>query len=201
MTPKAEAMRLGPSFGRSPPNVSGRFNPVQEISSVVLSAFGKARGDRRKRHPLPPLKSDRAFIGQLNPENPNFSIKSMAFGAARGTRTPDPVITNDVLYRLSYCGSARDARQLSACLRVIAAAHKSLCATVEGHSMTPCRGSQPVRLFRSAIDDLVWAKKQGHGCGPVDGSLLQSSVGARSVQTPDLDDGLAPAGRLRVEDT
>src|SRR3954454_15257600 len=26
------------------------------------------------------------------------------FGAARGIRTPDPVITNDVLYRLSYCG-------------------------------------------------------------------------------------------------
>ena len=26
------------------------------------------------------------------------------YGAARGIRTPDPVITNDVLYRLSYCG-------------------------------------------------------------------------------------------------
>ena len=26
-------------------------------------------------------------------------------GAARGIRTPDPVITNDVLYRLSYCGA------------------------------------------------------------------------------------------------
>src|SRR5215217_4192636 len=25
-------------------------------------------------------------------------------GAARGIRTPDPIITNDVLYRLSYCG-------------------------------------------------------------------------------------------------
>jgi hypothetical protein len=28
-------------------------------------------------------------------------------GAARGIRTPDPIITNDVLYRLSYCGHAR----------------------------------------------------------------------------------------------
>jgi hypothetical protein len=28
-------------------------------------------------------------------------------GAARGIRTPDPVITNDVLYQLSYCGLAR----------------------------------------------------------------------------------------------
>ena len=26
-------------------------------------------------------------------------------GAARGIRTPDPVITNDVLYQLSYCGN------------------------------------------------------------------------------------------------
>jgi hypothetical protein len=28
-------------------------------------------------------------------------------GAARGIRTPDPVITNDVLYQLSYCGNPR----------------------------------------------------------------------------------------------
>src|ERR1700760_122108 len=30
--------------------------------------------------------------------------RSLSAGAARGTRTPDPVITNDVLYQLSYCG-------------------------------------------------------------------------------------------------
>jgi hypothetical protein len=28
----------------------------------------------------------------------------LSTGAARGIRTPDPVITNDVLYQLSYCG-------------------------------------------------------------------------------------------------
>src|SRR5271165_5828922 len=28
-------------------------------------------------------------------------------GAARGIRTPDPIITNDVLYQLSYCGAER----------------------------------------------------------------------------------------------
>jgi hypothetical protein len=27
-----------------------------------------------------------------------------SFGAAREIRTPDPIITNDVLYQLSYCG-------------------------------------------------------------------------------------------------
>ena len=30
--------------------------------------------------------------------------QALSAGAARGIRTPDPVITNDVLYRLSYCG-------------------------------------------------------------------------------------------------
>ena len=30
-----------------------------------------------------------------------FGLKS---GAAEGTRTPDPIITNDVLYQLSYSG-------------------------------------------------------------------------------------------------
>ena len=33
-------------------------------------------------------------------------------GAARGTRTPDPVITNDVLYQLSYCGRPCNSRAL-----------------------------------------------------------------------------------------
>jgi hypothetical protein len=28
----------------------------------------------------------------------------MDSGAAREIRTPDPIITNDVLYQLSYCG-------------------------------------------------------------------------------------------------
>ena len=31
----------------------------------------------------------------------------MRCGAAEGTRTPDPIITNDVLYQLSYCGVPR----------------------------------------------------------------------------------------------
>jgi hypothetical protein len=36
---------------------------------------------------------------EFEPQDPD-----QKFGAARGIRTPDPVITNDVLYRLSYCG-------------------------------------------------------------------------------------------------
>ena len=34
-------------------------------------------------------------------------------GAAEGTRTPDPIITNDVLYQLSYCGHRQSVRTLA----------------------------------------------------------------------------------------
>src|SRR5215475_10455205 len=34
-------------------------------------------------------------------------------GAARGIRTPDPIITNDVLYQLSYCGISQAARDIA----------------------------------------------------------------------------------------
>ena len=35
-------------------------------------------------------------------------------GAARGIRTPDPLITNEVLYQLSYCGDRASAREAEA---------------------------------------------------------------------------------------
>ena len=37
-------------------------------------------------------------------------ISGPKFGAAREIRTPDPIITNDVLYQLSYCGPADQRR-------------------------------------------------------------------------------------------
>src|SRR5437016_14241239 len=40
-------------------------------------------------------------------------------GAARGIRTPDPVITNDVLYQLSYCGEPCRARAMPAPIRAL----------------------------------------------------------------------------------
>ena len=36
--------------------------------------------------------------------HPCLRVGQQNAGAARGIRTPDPIITNDVLYRLSYCG-------------------------------------------------------------------------------------------------
>ena len=42
-------------------------------------------------------------------------------GAAEGTRTPDPRITNAMLYQLSYCGAVA---KLKDCLRFSALARK-----------------------------------------------------------------------------
>ena len=51
----------------------------------------RPRTEARRRHwPLMQPAAMPVFAGE--------------YGAARGIRTPDPVITNDVLYRLSYCG-------------------------------------------------------------------------------------------------
>ena len=33
-----------------------------------------------------------------------YQVSVWESGAAEGTRTPDPIITNDVLYQLSYSG-------------------------------------------------------------------------------------------------
>src|SRR5579872_7399608 len=44
----------------------------------------------------------------------NLRNQTAKTGAARGTRTPDPVITNDVLYQLSYCGEPKLRFRLSA---------------------------------------------------------------------------------------
>jgi hypothetical protein len=45
----------------------------------------------------------------------------LSAGAARGIRTPDPIITNDVLYRLSYCGINDLAGKAPLCVRTVSA--------------------------------------------------------------------------------
>src|SRR3984893_7042678 len=49
-------------------------------------------------------------------EDPAKRVSAKQDGAARGIRTPDPVITNDVLYQLSYCGGPC-CSQARACVR------------------------------------------------------------------------------------
>ena len=53
-------------------------------------------------------------------EDLNFELSA---GAARGIRTPDPIITNDVLYRLSYCGINDLGRNRTHCARTVSANH------------------------------------------------------------------------------
>jgi len=55
----------------------------------------------------PPDSNETASEKKISRALPARESKPRTFskiGAARGTRTPDPIITNDVLYRLSYCG-------------------------------------------------------------------------------------------------
>ena len=40
----------------------------------------------------------------MNNGNPGFAGTSYVVEADAGTRTPDPIITSDVLYQLSYVG-------------------------------------------------------------------------------------------------
>ncbi len=47
--------------------------------------------------------------GSIGPAIPANTLKDLwpeGSGAAEGTRTPDPIITNDVLYQLSYSGTS-----------------------------------------------------------------------------------------------
>src|SRR5829696_3358460 len=50
---------------------------------------------------LPQLGKPKSFRGGLRV---SIYMRDKIVGAARGIRTPDPLITNEVLYQLSYCG-------------------------------------------------------------------------------------------------
>jgi hypothetical protein len=104
-----------PGYIRSKPPFRPKLNAFIGVIDAMLAAdrdrpkkqrhtskriFERLRDELQKAQ----HESDRVFLGQLNPKNGNFQIRSTYRGAARGTRTPDPIITNDVLYQLSYCG-------------------------------------------------------------------------------------------------
>ena len=73
-----------------------------------------------------------------------FGLKS---GAAEGIRTPDPIITNDVLYQLSYSGTFRQGRAALPC------SDGAVSSTARGPypaPFSPIRGVLPIlfpRLF------------------------------------------------------
>jgi hypothetical protein len=88
--------------------VSCRENAVSCSLSAVIAPLHAGHRVRRGllAQTQPSLqyriaRSSRAKAGGRATRSPKAK-----HGAARGTRTPDPVITNDVLYQLSYCGGA-----------------------------------------------------------------------------------------------
>ena len=67
----------------------GRLRQLREVHCT-----GKGQGGCRRTAELAfPFKVLGKFTGHR-----------VCYGAAEGTRTPDPIITNDVLYHLSYSG-------------------------------------------------------------------------------------------------
>ena len=75
-------------------------------------------------------------------------------GAAEGTRTPDPIITNDVLYQLSYSGTflvwpCYDRGNVKS-----TPAGRTLCQVIGGGEIRlgSCRPVVRVRVFRHGLD-------------------------------------------------
>lgn len=58
------------------------------------------------RHQIAAKKPGIALLADvILPKTKRHDAEILEFtGAAEGTRTPDPIITNDVLYQLSYSG-------------------------------------------------------------------------------------------------
>src|SRR6516164_10600848 len=59
------------------------------------------------RRPASLFELRRGSLRYVRLAGPKLAKQAKA-GAARGIRTPDPIITNDVLYQLSYCGFTSD---------------------------------------------------------------------------------------------
>ncbi len=73
--------------------------PRRRIGGLGLRGAAASRGRQGIRRPR---GRDRRRQGA------SISSANVVAGAARGTRTPDPRITNAMLYRLSYCGTRAD---------------------------------------------------------------------------------------------
>lgn len=72
--------------------------------SAILLHYCDAQNARQ---PTPAPKRSSQFARSRRLNSPTKIVMAKKAGAARGIRTPDPIITNDVLYQLSYCGLRR----------------------------------------------------------------------------------------------
>ncbi len=115
-------------FPPGPPRPSAQDPERQELYSAVIAGFalpdcgphpawiapqewlGAATARRFPLHLLSVQPADRLALRHEKTqdapmENDGCQWETMD-GAAGGIRTPDPIITNDVLYQLSYCGQS-----------------------------------------------------------------------------------------------
>ena len=60
------------------------------------------------------MRSGKAWLARQKMSR-EFNGPAWFGGAGEGTRTPDPIITNDVLYQLSYTGPAARREGRDAC--------------------------------------------------------------------------------------
>src|SRR5947209_8214951 len=73
---------------------------------------------------VPAVCTSRENVLAINALNSFVLPRQSWAGAARGIRTPDPIITNDVLYRLSYCGFRCEIKGLQIpCLHGVVSRH------------------------------------------------------------------------------
>jgi hypothetical protein len=79
-----------------------------QLEKSLGSSPAVPRPPRAPRNCAGRVRYGSANLAQLRSGNPDIDKLISCFmvisGAAREIRTPDPIITNDVLYQLSYCG-------------------------------------------------------------------------------------------------
>ena len=82
--------------------VGGQNTSPAAIERSTLSSHSNGRGIG--------LRKCKDGTGGLGPDGSTSQMAgsglSKRSGAGEGTRTPDPIITNDVLYQLSYTGTS-----------------------------------------------------------------------------------------------
>ena len=83
------------------------------LRSCSTGANDRMENETSRAQPFGILQQQAPRFRGLQVSYDQVELLGMEFGAANRTRTCDPVITNDVLYQLSYCGGPNAASGVS----------------------------------------------------------------------------------------
>ncbi len=108
-----------PDHAKNPPRNLGALTVNPQTTHNIFSQNRETKGSRKPRRELP-LHAGKVPNG-VRLEKPVAPLpspppagKSCSFsGAGEGNRTPDPLITNQMLYRLSYASNTGDRRAIA----------------------------------------------------------------------------------------